>query len=74
MDADALIKRLREVEAHIATGEKLIGEAKKKLETAEQDGRDPVEGQEVIRTLELVQGLYIEERDRLQKAVKQLGH
>lgn len=72
MNWETLYKRLREIERHIATGERFIVRTRNKLKTAIRDGRDPVEGEQVLRTLEAVQALYLEERDRLKDALKRL--
>lgn len=74
MDSEALYKRLREVERQIATGERLIARTRKNLETAVEDGRDPVEGQQVLRTLEGVQQVYLDDRDLIKEALKRLAN
>ena len=74
LDWETVSKRLREVESLIATGAELIADARAKLQNAVETGLDPAKGRRTIRTLEIVQLLYGEEQERLQKVLRRLTH
>ena len=68
MERDSIVRRLHEVEGHIATGEGFIAQARNRLERADELKLDPAEGAKVIEMLLGVQQQYLTERDAAARA------